>query len=96
MVDFSSVKNFSRNFLSPPKNNMSHKLKILSLNVRGLRNTNKRRAILSYLKKTKKPQFLICKRFFQGLKTRRFGQQNGEEKFFLPWHGAFERTHNAA
>ena len=32
---------------------MSHKLKILSLNVRGLRNTNKRRAILSYLKKQK-------------------------------------------
>ena len=32
---------------------MSHKLKILSLKVRGLRNTNKRRAILSYLKKQK-------------------------------------------
>ena len=29
---------------------MAHKLKILSLNVRGLRNTNKRRAIFSYLK----------------------------------------------
>ena len=29
---------------------MSHKLNILSLNVRGLRNENKRRAIFSYLK----------------------------------------------
>ena len=37
-------------FLSPPQNNMAHKLKILSLNVRGLRNTNKRRAIFSYLR----------------------------------------------
>ena len=26
--------------------------------------------------------------------TRRFGQQNGEEKVFLPWQGAFERSHN--
>ena len=33
---------------------MSHKLKILSLNVRGLRNTNKRRAILSYFEKKQK------------------------------------------
>ena len=38
------------NFLSPPYNNMEHKLKILSFNVWGLRNTNKRRAICSYLK----------------------------------------------
>ena len=28
-------------------------------------------------KKNKKPQFLICKTLFQGLKTKRFGQQNG-------------------
>ena len=32
---------------------MSHMLKLLSLNVRGLRNGNKRRAIFSYLKKSK-------------------------------------------
>ena len=40
-------------FLSPPENNIAHKLKILSLNARGLRNTNKRRAIFSYLKDQK-------------------------------------------
>ena len=34
-------------------------------------------------KKNKKPQFLICKTLFQGLKTKRFGQQNGLENFFF-------------
>ena len=38
---------------------MSHKLKLLSLNVRGLRNTNKRRAIFSYLKAQKAAIFCL-------------------------------------
>ena len=38
---------------------MSHKLKLLSLNMRGLRNTNKRRAIFSYLKAQKAAIFCL-------------------------------------
>ena len=38
---------------------MSHKLKLLSLNVRGLRNTSKRRAIFSYLKAQKATIFFL-------------------------------------
>ena len=51
------------NFLSPPWNNMSHKLKILSLDVRGLRNTHKRGAIFSYLKKQKATIFNLQETF---------------------------------
>ena len=40
---------------------MAHKLKILSFNVRGLRNTNKRRAFFSYLKKPKSHNFQFAK-----------------------------------
>ena len=113
---------------------MAHKLKILSLNVRGLRNTNKRRAIFSHLKNQKatifiaceqallfgrakraargwrtclscvyfsryppngelahRLQFSICKKLFQSLKIRRFGQQNGEENFFSPMARSIRR-----
>ena len=38
---------------------MSQKLKLLSLNVRGVRNTNKRRAIFSYLKAQKSAIFCL-------------------------------------
>ena len=38
---------------------MSHKLKLLALNVRGLRNTSKRRAIFSYLKAQKATIFCL-------------------------------------
>ena len=38
---------------------MSRKLKLLSLNVRGIRNVNKRRAILSYLKIKKATIFCL-------------------------------------
>ena len=41
---------------------MSHKLNILSLNVRGLRNQNKRRAIFSYLKTSKSHNFLSTRK----------------------------------
>ena len=42
---------------------MAHKLKILSLNARGLRNTNKRRAIFSYLKDQKATIFNLQETF---------------------------------
>ena len=38
---------------------MSHRLKLISLNVRGLRNRNKRRAIFSYLKAQKATIFCL-------------------------------------
>ena len=53
------------NFLSPPWNNMSHKLKILSLDVRGLRNTHKRGAIFSHLKKQKATILKFAAMFFK-------------------------------
>ena len=55
-------------------------LKFLSLNVRGLRNEEKRRSILSYLK-IKRLTFIFSKKRFQVLKTRRFGRRNGVAKF---------------
>ena len=36
-------------------------------------------------------QFSICKKLFQSLKMRRFGQQNGEENFFSPMARSIQR-----
>ena len=44
-----------------PNYSMSRMLKLLSLNVRGLRNGNKRRAIFSYLKKSKSYNLLFAR-----------------------------------
>jgi len=79
------------NFLSP-NNNMSRKLKILSLNVRGLHNTNKRRAIFSYLK-NQKPTIFNLQETFSKPEDEKFWTAEWGEKVFLPWHGAFERSH---
>ena len=66
------------NFSSPPQNNMAHKLKILSLNVRGLRNTNKRRAIFSYLKDQKATISNL---------QETFSKPEGEEIWTAEWGG---------
>ena len=36
-------------------------------------------------------QFSICKKLFQSLKMRKFGQQNGEENFFSPMARSIRR-----
>ena len=68
---------------------MSRKLKLLSLNVRGLRNVNKRRAIFSYLKAQKATIFCLQETFIKrGRKSMacRMGGGGGGKIFFS--HGS--------
>jgi len=64
---------------------MHHELKLLSLNVRGFRYVNKRRAIFSYWKLKKLPSFVFKKRI-QPKMRRNCGQRNGVVQFFS--HGS--------
>ena len=61
--------------------NMSS-LKILSLNVRGLRNAGKRKAIFSYLK-NQKASNSACKKLSQRKMMNRYGPRNGVGKLFF-------------
>ena len=67
--------------------NMSHKLNILSLNVRGLRNlrnVNKRRAIFSYLKNQKSTIFNL---------QETFSKQEDEKARSAEWGGKIIFSH---
>ena len=57
---------------------MSRKLKLLSLNVRGLRNVNKRRAIFSYLKTQKATIFCL---------QETYSSIEGEKVWAAEWGG---------
>ena len=57
-------------------------LKFLSLNVRGLRNQEKRRSVFAYLK-SQKAKVYFFKKLFQTLEMRRFGRRNGVVKFSI-------------
>ena len=61
---------------------MAHKLKILSLNVRGLRNTNKRRAIFSYLKNQKATIFNLQESFSKPEDEKIWTAEWGGKGFF--------------
>ena len=58
----------------------SRELKSLSLNLRGLRNVNKRRAIFSYLKSQKATIFCLQETYFS-IEDEKVGLQNGVAKF---------------
>ena len=55
--------------------------KILSLNVRGIREATKRRGIFSYLK-DEKASFFFYKKLILKLLMRMFGKMNGEERSY--------------
>ena len=57
-------------------------LKVLSLNVRGLRNAGKRKAIFSYLK-NQKASIFVYKKLSQRKMMKTYGLQNGVGKFFF-------------
>ena len=57
-------------------------LKILSLNVRGLCNAGKRKAIFSYLK-MKRLLYSVCKKLSQLKMMKKYGLHNGVGKFFF-------------
>ena len=59
---------------------MAHKLKILSLNVRGLRNTNKRRAIFSNLKNQKATIFIACEQALLFGRAKRSARKHASEQ----------------
>ena len=61
---------------------MAHKLKILSLNVRGLRNKNKRRAIFSYLKDQKATIFNLQETFSKPEDEKIWTAELGRKGFF--------------
>ena len=61
---------------------MVHKLKILSLNVRGLCNTNKRRAIFSYLKNQKATIFNLQETFSKPEDEKIWTAELGGKGFF--------------
>ena len=61
---------------------MAHKLKILSLNVGGLRNTNKRRAIFSYLKDQKATIFNLQETFSKPEDEKIWTAEWGGKGFF--------------
>ena len=61
---------------------MAHKSKIVSLNVRGLRNTNKRRAIFSYLKKQKVTIFNLQETFSKPEDEKIWTAEWGGKGFF--------------
>ena len=50
---------FSKIYIDKPRMSMSHKLKLLSLNVRGLHNISKQEAIFSFLKIQKATVFCL-------------------------------------
>ena len=61
---------------------MAHNSKILSLNVRGLRNTNKRRAIFSYLKDQKATIFNLQETFSKPEDEKIWTTEWGGKLFF--------------
>ena len=65
---------------------MSHKLNILSLNVKGLRNVNKRRAIFSYLKNKKATIFNL---------QETFSKQEDEKAWSAEWGGKILFSHGS-
>ena len=65
---------------------MSHKLNILSLNVRGLRNENKRRAIFSYLKNQKATIFCLQEIFSKPEDEKTWPAEWGGKMYFS--HGS--------
>ena len=65
---------------------MSHKLNILSLNVRGLRNANKRRAIFSYLKNQKATIFCL---------QETFSKADDEKIWSAEWGGKIIFSHSS-
>ena len=69
---------------------MAHKLKILSLNVRGLRNTNKRRAIFSYLKNQNATIFNLQETFSKPEDVKIWTAEWGGKLFFS--HGTEHST----
>ena len=74
---------------------MSRKLKLLSLNVRGLRNVNKRRAIFSYLKAKKATNFCLQERYSsiedEKVWPAEWGGGGGGQNFFFAWLFALQR-----
>ena len=66
---------------------MSRKLKIISLNVRGLRNQNKRGAIFSYLKTQKSTVFCLQETYLLS---------NNEKVWSLEWDGQIIYSHGTA
>ena len=59
---------------------MTHKLKILSLNVQGLRIQNKRWAVFCYLKQQKATIFCLQETYFNNLMMRKCELRNGVGK----------------
>ena len=66
---------------------MSHKLKLISLNVRGLRNGNKRRAIFSYLKMQKATIFCL---------QETYSSSEDEKVWSAEWGGKFLFSHGSS
>ena len=66
---------------------MSRKLKLLSLNVRGLRNQNKRRAIFSYLKSQRATIYCL---------QETYSLANDEKVWSSEWDGQIIYSHGTA
>ena len=70
---------------------MSRKLKLLSLNVRGLRNVNKRRAIFSYLKAQKATIFCLQETYSSIEDEKVWPAEWRGQNFFFAWLFALQR-----
>ena len=60
-------------------------VKIISLNVRGLRNPVKRRSIFAYLKNQKATMYCLQETFFQGRRREDMVCGMGRTYYILPW-----------